>query len=344
MALFLARDLNVYLEDDLEAHKILIQSDFRYTRAGRMNIVSRETMYPTGDRSVLPVIEEVGPINFSFSTYAQFDDTDVNMTSAQRILWKSLAGTESALSETPALFTTTFGDSADVPTLTPFSIYIEHRGAGKVIKLTNAVIDRMSINLNIKAIANITWSGTALGYESGAALPTVDKDYSTAMTECITPHNMSMDCQRNSIWYQKLFLTSGKIEVNNNNVYYKQKRINQAHSTIGHYTGSRVISGDLEFYLRSGADETFDLLDTIQTDANTDISTSTSSDLEDNIGDILLQFGDSNYRFLTFYIPILVFNLPEINFRELMKVRLPFVAKESATSPKVLMKYEDATV
>jgi hypothetical protein len=340
MAYFLARDIKLILDDNTEAHKLLIQSDFTYNRQGRVKNANRESMNPQGDRSVIPIIEEVGPTTFSFSTYAELDDSGANVTSAQKLLWRGLAGSSSSITESTSGFFCEFGSTADLPALEPITIYIHHVVADKIIKLSNVAIDSVTINIDINKIVNFTWRGTALDYEEDVGLPTIDKDYSdwTVQPNCLITKYSSISLTRNLINYD-LSLIGGRVQISNNNVYYNKKQFGRSQKTVGHYTGAREVTGNLNFYMRSGTDTSYDLFHALMTDANTDTTTNYAYDLE-QATNIQLILGDIGEEHIQITIPNAVLNLPSQSFRDVITISVPFVAKESV-GEEVLVKYSN---
>ena len=334
MAFFIDSNIRLYIEDGITVHKLSIQSDFTYNRSGRINSVNRESMDPSGDRSVIPIIDEVGPITFSFSTYAEVDDTAAIVTSAQKLLWRGLAGTANALDEDTSRFLVNFGSSADIPTLNPLSIYVEYLNTGKVIKLTNATIDRVTMDMRLDSMLNMTWKGTALGYEESSA-PSVDKDY-TVHSNCIITKLSTITLLRNAVNYN-LALTGGRVEINNNNVYYTRNQFARSKTTIGHYTGARQIQGSLDFYTKTGTNASYDLYDAIMTDAITDTTTDYSYDLE-TIADIQITIGDASGYNIQLELPETILNLPTQRYRNTVTMSVPFLVKES-TGKEFQVKY-----
>ena len=46
-------------------------------------------------------------------------------------------------------------------------------------------------------------------------------------------------------------LTGGSINFENNNTFHNRTQLGETTVPVGHYTGNREITGDLDFYLRS---------------------------------------------------------------------------------------------
>ena len=130
----------------------------------------------------------------------------------------------------------------------------------------------------------------------------------------------------NSVNYT-LALTGGSIKFENQNTFYGRNKLGQTTVPVGHYTGNREVTGNLDFYMRSGTSESVDLFNELLSNViNIDYETTHEALITVNIG------GVTNTPRIGFTLPQALLELPRQNFGELYKLSVPFRAKEQTGS------------
>jgi len=328
MAVYLKRNTNIYISKAPNASANATNTvqlnvkDFSYNQNGRIVEVGRETLDPTQERTLDPYISSISPVNFTFTTYV-LSTVDTNVTSPEEYLWVSLMGVDS-LTSTPTQSTIDFanGNVAELQNLTLwFDQPTQPEGN---YRLDNAIVDSANISFNINGITEIEWSGRALSMVEDNTPPTpTDR---TGITNYIKNRLSTIALNMNSVDYT-LALTGGSIKIDNSVKFYGRSQLGETTVPVGHYTGNRKITGDLQFYMKSGTNESVDLFNTILTNAATSTYESTySASITINVG------GVTNTPRLTLSIPQALLSLPRQDFSDVITVNVPFILKEEASN------------
>lgn len=328
MTVFYKRNTNIYISKASNASANATNTvrlnvkDFSYNHNSTVDEVSRSTLNPTEERTLNPHIASITPVNFTFTTYV-LSVVDTNVTSPEEYLWISLMGLDTTTSS-PTQSTIDFanGNVAELPNLT---IWFDQPNQSEGnYRLDNAVVDSAIINFDINGIAQVEWSGRALSITEDNTPPTsTDR---TGLTNYIKNRPSTIALSMNAVNYT-LALTGGSIRIDNQVQYYGRTKLGETTLPVGHYTGKRKVSGDLEFYMRSGTNESVDLFNTININAATTAYESTYlASLTINVG------GLTHNPRLTISIPQALLSLGRQDFKELITVNIPFVAKEEASN------------
>lgn len=160
---------------------------------------------------------------------------------------------------------------------------------GVTYVIDNCALDQAVIDFGLDGIAMVAWTGkgTALRQLSsnivytGAATPVL----SIGATGTITGKNTTAGFITNKLstvtlksniggvagTAYTLALTGGSITIANNISYITPAVIGVVNSPIAYYTGARSITGSLTAYLRTGTNNTADLLNTMLNNASTSV-------------------------------------------------------------------------
>lgn len=292
--------------------------DFSFNRDSRVEIVGRETLNPTQDRTVAPHIAAISPVNFTFTTYV-LPTVDTNVTSPEEYLWVSLMG-EDTVTSGPTESTIDFADG-NVPELQNLTLWFNQPILPEGnFRIDSAVIDSAKITFDINKLPEIEWSGQALNITLTNSVPQAT-DY-TSLTGCIKNKLSTISVNMNNISYN-LALTGGSITYSNNVRFYGRNKLGKTYVPTGHVTGNRKIDGELSFYMKSGSASSVDLFGKILGNAATDTYESTySAAIDIDIGGI-----SSNPK-LTLSIPAALLQMGRQNFNEVISVNIPFTAQE----------------
>lgn len=328
MTVFYKRNTNIFISKASNASANATNTvqlrvkDFSYNQSSRITGVGRNTLDPTQQRTPVPHIAAVTPVTFTLVTYV-LPLVDTNVTSPEEYLWVSLMG-EDTLSSNPTSSTIDFanGNVAELQNLTIwFDQSTQPEGN---YRLDNCVVDSAEVTFDINGIAEVKWSGRALSITEDNT-PPVATDRTTVQNYIKNrPSTISMNMD--SVDYT-LALTGGSIKFDNKNTYYGRNKLGETTLAVGHYTGNREVTGALDFYMRSGTNETVDLFNNIRTNViNDDYETTHEALITINIG------GVTNTPRIGFTLPQALLEIPRQNFGELYRISVPFRAKEQTGS------------
>jgi hypothetical protein len=328
MAYYYKRNTNIYISkaDNASADATntvqLNVADFAYNKQSITENVGTETIDPTQKRIVAPHVAIVSPVTFSFTTYMS-PLVDTNVTSPEEYLWVSLVGVDlSSGSSTPTTSTFDFADG-NVQELQNLTIWFDQptQSEGNY-RLDNAIVDSARISFSLNEIAQIEWSGRALSITEDNTPPaSTDR---TGNNTCLVNKlsTISLDIESPNATSYTLALTGGQVFINNNNTFYGKQQLGKTTVPEGSYTGNRVISGDLDIYMKSGTNESVDLFNVILNNITAD---TWESDYNANI---TINIGGSTAPFVQLNVPRAVLELGRQEFGELISVSIPFTAKE----------------
>jgi hypothetical protein len=330
MSILLNRDTRVFVSKATSGFttantvEILTLEGFNYNQQGRMNVVDKESMNPTGDRSVTPIIEQLSPVQFSFSTYIDMPVGAV-VEPPDEYLWVGLLGTDTSVTTDSTTAVYAFDSATNLAQLQELTIWFEYVTTQTIFRLSNCTIDRAVITLDINELARITWFGTAQSMVDAtgsrpAHLNRLDHTY------CVLNKLSTVTLTRGTVTYD-LALIGGQIEILNNNVYFNKTQMGNIIRPNGHYTGARIIRGDLEFYLKTGTDQGYGLLNDILLDA----ATGAGTDLEtNNVSVLTINIGGDTGPNASFAIGNSILNIPQQRFNDVLSVSVPFVYQGTA--------------
>ena len=324
MAVFYKRNTDIYISKAPNASANATNTvqlkvkDFSYNKSNRADRVGRNTLDPTQERIIVTHVVAVTPVAFTFVTYV-LPLVDTNVTSPEENLWISLMGADS-LSSNPTDSTIDFADG-NVPQLQNLTIWFDQSTQSEGnYRLDNCIIDSADFRFDINGIAEISWFGRALSITEDNTPPTsTDR---TTVTNYIKNRLSTITLNMNSVDYT-LALTGGNISFNNRNTFFGRNILGETTVPTGHYTGNREITGVLEFYMKSGTNETVDLFNELLDNVtNTDYETTHLALITIDVG------GSTNTPRVTFTVPQALLELGRQNFGDVYKVSVPFVAKE----------------
>jgi hypothetical protein len=247
--------------------------------------------------------------------------------------------------------------------------------------IVGAVVDTAEIDFAIDAIASITWTG----FGTSVAEVTSSTDL-IVLTNMLTNTNGNWQdsafpdgtagylpaptgvqaCIRNKLSTVSLVglsgtaygqsytlaLTGGTLTVANNITFLTPEALGVVNSPCGHFTGQRVISGNMTAYLKTGgADDTAELLNDVLTHSNSASGADpTNFDLTINVGGVAPASPyDTPVVQLTMTGAHLV--IPTINIEDVVSVDIPFNAlpytgaapDPAATNEMTVAYYADET-
>lgn len=207
-----------------------------------------------------------------------------------------------------------------------------------VYAIDNCVLDSASIDFALDGIAQVTWSGkgTALKYlpsatvtmsgnnavfgGSGAATGTAAPRATIAASSYITNKLSTMTLEKQIMGggtSYNVALTGGNITIANNVSYVVPANIGVVNTPIGYFTGTRSVSGNITAYLRTGTNNTAQIL----SDILTDNAAETKFKLGISVG------GASNAVHADFKMNGVVLQVPTVETGDVMSTTINFNAQ-----------------
>ena len=242
------------------------------------------------------VVNSLAPAEWSFSTYIRPFKTLGDSTAGnadknggaddhhlvEEVLWAMLAGADTytvtsgsadpaftrdsnnviAFSDTAAGSTLTFGQSNKTTLGTADLEFVLNSGdtsSDKVYKISQCVVNEVTIDFDIDGIATAQWSGFGTLITDLASSPTAATVYEdvTATDNMIRNRLSAATIAANSgnstgaIAAYDITLTGGSITISNNITYLTPETLGQVNTPLGHVTGTRTVTGTLNCYLNN---------------------------------------------------------------------------------------------
>ena len=187
-------------------------------------------------------------------------------------------------------------------------------------RLNNAIIDRANIKFDINGIAEVQWEGRALSMENDDVEPLHTDRLNK--TSYLKNKLSTISLTANSTSYN-LALTGGSIEINNNNTIYGRTKLGEVTVPVGHYTGNRTFTGTLNFYRKSGVNESGVLFTNLLSNiTSTTYETDFDANITINIG------GTTSPEYVTINVPRAIMEVPRQQFGDVATIALNFIAQE----------------
>lgn len=206
-----------------------------------------------------------------------------------------------------------------------------------VYAIDNCVLDSASIDFGLDNIAQVTWTGkgTALKYLPSAVVSSAPAAVfsgtgvatGTAATKAPVPASSYITNKLSTMSLEKqimgggtvynVALTGGNLTIANNISYVVPANIGVVNQPIGYFTGTRAISGNITAYLRTGTNNTAQILgDILQDNAS-----ETKFKLGISVG------GSSNAVHVDFEMNGVVLQVPTVETGDVMSTTINFSAQ-----------------
>ena len=293
------------------------------------------------------------PLDFSFSTYIRPYNTGSVITAEERVLWNAFgsaaaigAGT-AAWTEASSAATLSFTNSNKHQLQTFGMIIIFDNTA---YALDNCALDTATIDFGIDAIGTIAWAGKGAAIRpllnlaadtsspvsftgtdvSGTTPDPADQAYAKNTTAKYITNKLStlvlndtINDFTNSVTPSTTYtiaLTGGQIVFNNNLTYLTPANLAQVNLPITYFTGTRAITGNITAYLKTGSNDSAQLL--------SDLLTASSYTVDPKFT-INVQMGGptSNATGVEVKLPAAMLQIPQINTAQVISTTLNFTAQ-----------------
>lgn len=196
----------------------------------------------------------------------------------------------------------------------------------------NCALDQASIDFGLDAIATIAWSGKGTALKK---LSTITATYLTtnalavnSSANYITNKLSTMTLESNIGGAQNTAtastsyvvpITGGNITISNNITYLVPSNLGAVNQPIGYFTGNRSVTGNVTAYLRTGANESGQLL--------TDMLTSAATSPETKFRLQLEMGGVTNANRVEFEMAGSMLQIPAVNIADVVSTDIKFTAQ-----------------
>lgn len=233
-----------------------------------------------------------------------------------------------------------------------------------IYQVQNAVVGQATIDAGIDEIATTTWTGNgtslveltgglkdiAVGVFGGlnsVGTPVAANANAAALSKAANYHpfgtmNVAGVLTTNSYIKNRLStltvnhtnaggtlstysfpVTAMSLTYNNNVTYLTPEELSTLNVPIGQFVGARTITGSSTMYLRSGTNESAQLLRNISADTRTNSAQTANANLI---------IGGATNPFVSFFLPAVQFNFPQIALDDIVAVTSDFLAQEPRTT------------
>ena len=296
---FFSRDTKVSVKLGTGVFDVPVLDGFSFSQAQNIqDITFNEAADASGNssRGRETVVSSLAPAEWSFSTYIRpFKTlgTDVAKNAdrnggankhhlVEEVLWALLAGadtyTDTSGSADPAFTRSSnnviaFSSSASGSTInfdqsnkttlgTADFEFILNSGdttEDKVYKISQCVVNEVTIDFDLDGIATAQWSGFGTLITDEASAPTaITVSEDTTATDNMIRNRLSAatiaansDNSTGAIAAYDITLTGGSITISNNITYLTPETLGQVNTPLGHVTGTRTVTGTLNCYLNN---------------------------------------------------------------------------------------------
>ena len=258
-----------------------------------------------------------GPQTIVFET-----DTDVTATAATFTGSPKVFGGQWYEDSSKAVVTTLGSNRNELRAFT-----LIYKVDNTVYKVANCAVNQADIQFDLQGIAMIAWSGFGTTLTSPAALqswsgsnylafPGAADNYITNKLSTTTlVSNISGTAGTTYV----LPITGGNLTINNNIEYLTPENLGVVNTSIGYFTGSRSITGALNAYLKTGANESAALLTDILAGLTT--TSETKFKLQVEVG------GASNSTRVELLMNGAQLQVPSVDIQDVVSTTINFTAQ-----------------
>ena len=310
------------------------------------DVVAVTGLTPSGFNRTTPV-EVTGTDTFEYSVSTATTGTatgsgsvvkSARVTCVERFLWNALAGKYDvydttgtpAWAETSTSASLNFSQS-QAHTLAPFALIFKVDNT--FYKVNNCAVNQAEIQFGLDQIAMVNWSGfgttvaevtDTAGLAELALIAPADTSanfITNKLTTVTLNSNISGDGSTGGSKSYSLPITGGSLTITNNLTYLTPEILGIVNSSIGYFTGTRGMQGNLTAYLRTGTGQnhTGTLLNDIL--AAVDTSPETKFNVTIEVG------GKTNDTRVELQMPAVQIQVPTIDIQDVVATTINFTAQ-----------------
>lgn len=290
------------------------------------------------------------PVDFSMSTYMRPRDAGTNVDAEEGVLWNCMFTADGGSDAwTPGVSNATITTTgSDVHQLKKFGLIFVLDTTAFVVD--NCVMNTATIDFGLDAIATIQWAGQGKTLNQITS-PTIGSGtFSGTLTGNFTQKNTTAPFIANKLstvtldagigtggTAYTLALTGGSLTISNNVTYLTPANLGTVNQPATYFTGTRAISGTLNCYLRTGANNSAGLMSTLLSNSATDVNPAYYLKL--SIGG-----SASATTRVDLEMPAVVLSIPTVNTEQVVSTTINFTAQGSASGAFDLASKNELTV
>lgn len=342
MAVNLSRKAKVFITTDsltaaqptftsANTFEVQVLNDWSFSQTTNATTVEMMEAGPTPKRGQRTFNDSLNPVEWSFSTYLRPYDAGTTANAPEGKLWSALLSDDltSFVSGAASAIIDTAG--SDVHQLATFGLVFVVDQAVYVIE--NCAINQAELNFDLTGIASVAWSGmgtklkrvttgpvsgtTATAYPISQSFPNYDK---TFITNKLSSIELSSAFTGGTTY--SVPITGGALTYSNNIEYVTPDVLGTVDRPIGYYTGSRAISGNITAYLKTGTNETAQLLQDAL--AATETTPEPKFRMKIHVGGT-----QAGYPSVEFNMPYTMLQIPTVEVADIVSTTINFNAQAS---------------
>lgn len=301
----------LYISDGSETHSLKFVN-YSLGQENNFSSYSNSKLTTTPNRAVSSYVSGETPVSFELETYFHYIDNGGLVSASEKLLWDSLSATTSQefLSSYKVDFT-----SSNTNKLTELTIWLEF-DTGVVWKLNNMVVETATINLSINSISSIKWVLSGLSINTSSTAPVT---YINRFSDEFYRNKLStVQLSQIGIFYN-MPIVDGQITISNTVNYVQRSIMGEFSRPQEHYVSDRVVSGNIKTYMRTGTDNSIELLEKLYT-------------VDPAIGfNLIIEINRcSNLYYTLFHVNSALLTLPKYGTTKPLTLEFSFQARESA--------------
>jgi len=274
------------------------------------------------------------PVDFSMTTYMRPADGGANITAEESVLWGALFSSDGTAWTDGATYGSCVATASNVHQLQKFGLIIVLDATTFVID--DCVLNTATIDFGLDAIASIQWAGQGKALRqiatptigSGSLSGTLTGNFKTKVTTAPYIANklsvVTLDAGIGSGGTAyTIALTGGSLTISNNVTYLMPANLGVVNQPATYFTGTRAVSGTLNCYLRTGANNSAGLMKDLLDGSSTDVNPAYY---------IKISVGGTGSNRVDLEMPSVVLSIPSVNTEQVVSTAITFTAQGSASS------------
>lgn len=373
-SLFLSREVNVYVEFDSTFWKVPVLDGFSFSQGTNIAEVTVAEMAGTAGsggpglsrRGRIAFNDSMNAAEWSFSTYARPTVVATKHRATEEILWALMAGAGDydAAESSGNIFDNGGASPTTVITSTTSNMAINFSGSNRLemadaniwfnfpandnegseadlwYKCEKAVVNEASLTFDMDGITTIEWSGFANKLVEAPA-PTVGTPVehgvagtSNFIRNRLTTLDLIPASGQGLESDYGLILTGGSITISNNIEFVTPASLGVVNLPLGHFNGTRSVSGSFSCYLDGNDKSSVDLFEDLLA----------ASSLVQNSFALDFNVGGGTAPKLEFACPQAMLEIPTHNVEDVISVEVNFHAlpADIAATDEVTITYTGA--
>lgn len=331
--------------------EIQVQDGFSFSQNTGTETVTLNEAGATPIRGQRSFNTSLEPVDWNFATYIRpkFEegtvinvaaDADDYIACEESVLWNAMAGTTD-IGGAGAGWTATPGltpvskvafDKSNAHQLQAFGLIIVFEAVAYAID--NCAVDSATIDFGLDAIASVTWAGKGTSMRQLAsvtiAAPSAgtvalsgglsgvakykDTDAKYIANKLSTMSIAALAFGGLTAKTYTVAITGGSITINNSLTYLTPANLGVVNQPITYFTGSRAISATVTAYLKTGTNESAQLL--------SDLLTASSSSTENKFAVTVDLGGSNNANRMSLSMPTTMLTIPTITSEQVISTSI----------------------